>query len=102
MELITAYAIYMTGVILLIGLWAVRVSHENIRTVFALSLVWPLTILIVIGMLALDAVGWKMDVANSDKMFGSRKSTNPMVRGIAVSVFGVELQFYSPRKTVDQ
>lgn len=102
MELITAYAIYMTGVILFVGMFAARVPYENARTVFALALLWPLSILAILGMLVLNAVGWNFDVAKSDKMFGSRRSTNPKMRGIAVSVFGTELQFYSPRKTVDQ
>jgi len=102
MDLLTAYAFYMTGVILLVGLWAARVPHENIRTVFALSLVWPVSVLAIIGMLLLSITGWEMDVAKSAKVVGFRKSTNPKMRGIAVAVLGTELQFYSPRKTVDQ
>lgn len=99
MEMITAY---LAGFVALVGMFALRAPHENLRTVFALALMWPLSILAIIAFVLLDFVGWNFNVAESDKMFGSRRSTNPNVRGIAVSVFGTELQFYSPRKTVDQ
>lgn len=99
MELITAY---LVGFVALVGMFAVRAPHENLRTVFALALMWPLSILAILAFVLLDFVGWNFDIAKSDKMFGSRRSTNPNVRGIAVSVFGTELQIYSPRKTVDQ
>lgn len=99
MELITAY---LAGFVALVGMFALRAPHENLRTVFVLAVVWPVSILAIVFMVAISFVGWNFDVAKSDKMFGSRRSTNPNVRGIAVSVFGTELQFYSPRKTVDQ
>lgn len=102
MELVTAYAIYMTGAVLFVGMFAARVPHENLRTVFVLALAWPLSIVAILGMLMLTVSGWDMDVAKGTKLFGLRKSTNPKMRGVAVSVFGTELQFYSPRKTVDQ
>ena len=102
MDILTAYVVYMTGAILFVGMFAARVPYENIRTVFVLALMWPLSILAILCMVILSFTSWNFDVAKSDKMFGSRKSTNPNVRGVAVSVFGTELQFYSPRKTVDQ
>lgn len=99
MELITAY---LAGFVALVGMFALRAPHENLRTVFVLAAAWPLSILAILAMMLMTFTGWNFDVAKSDKMFGSRRSTNPNVRGIAVSVFGTELQFYSPRKTVDQ
>lgn len=94
MDALTMYAAYMTGVVALVGLWAARVPHENIRTVLVLSLVWPLSALIVLGFIAMDAIGWDMDTAPSDKLFGFRRPTNPEVKGFAVTAFGLELQFY--------
>jgi hypothetical protein len=94
MDALTMYAAYMTAVVALVGLWAARVPHENIRTVLVLSLVWPLSILAILGFIAMDAIGWNMDTAPSDKLFGFRRATNPKAKGFAVAAFGVELQFY--------
>ena len=94
MDLITAYAIYATGVILLVGLWALRVPHEEIRMVFALSVVWPLSIILVIIIAALNSVKWNLDVVKGTQRFGFRRPTNPQARGWAVTVFGQEIQIY--------
>ena len=98
MELITAYAIYMTGAILLVGMFAVRAPYENLRTVFALALIWPLSIAAILGMVILTTTGWDFDVAKGAKTFGFRRPTNPNARGFAVTVCGTELQFYAMRK----
>ena len=98
MDILTAYAIYMTGVILLVGLWAARVPHEDVRTVFALALMWPLSLLAVLGMMIMTATGWDIDAVKSTKTFGFRRPTNPLARGFAVTAFGVEFQVYSVRK----
>lgn len=95
MEMITAY---MTGIIALIGLWAWRVPHENVRTIFVLAIIWPLSVIAIIGMIVLESTGWAFDFAKNDKMFGFRRPTNINVRGFAVTVFGIEFQFYSKRK----
>ena len=98
MELITAYAIYMTGAILFVGMFAVRVPHESLRTVFALALMWPLSIVAILAMVILSVTGWDFDVAKGTKTFGFRRPTNPNARGFAVTVCGTELQFYAMRK----
>ena len=98
MELITAY---LVGVIVLIGMFAVRQPHEDVRIVFILGLFWPLSILAILGTILLNATGWEMDVANGTKMFGFRKPTNPMAKGFAITVLKQEFQFFSVRKTVD-
>ena len=95
MELITAY---LAGIVALIGLWAWRVPHEDIRIVFLLSLAWPASIVAVIAMIVLNATGWELDFDKGSKQFGFRRPTNPNAQGFAVTVFGTELQFYSQRK----
>lgn len=95
MELITAY---LAGIVVLIGMFAARVPHENIRVVFCLALVWPLSIAAILFMIVLNATGWDLDAAQGTKMFGFRKPTNPQVRGFAVTLFYVEVQFYTKRK----
>lgn len=91
MELII---IYMTGMILLMGMFAWRVPHEDCRIVFLLGLGWPLSILAVVGMIILTAVNWNVEVAKGQKMFGFRKPTNPKARGYAVTIFGTEIQLF--------
>ena len=98
MDFITAYAIYMTVAILVVGLWALRVPHEDVKIVFILSLIWPISIVAIAGMMLLTAINWDMDMAKGTKIAGFRKATNPEVRGFAFTVLYQEFQFYSKRK----
>jgi hypothetical protein len=95
MELIVAY---LVGVVVLAGVWAMRVPHEDVRVVFALCICWPVSVVLIAGVFLLDAVGWDIDTAENTKMFGFRKPTNTKVRGFAITLFGTEIQFYSLKK----
>jgi len=95
MEMVT---IYMTGMIFLMGMFAWRVPREDCRIVFILGLIWPLTIVLTVFMIFLDAVNWKLEVAKGTKMFGFRKSANPKVRGYAVTIIGDEFQMFKVTK----
>jgi hypothetical protein len=95
MDFITAYAIYMTVAILVVGLWATRVPHEDIKVVFILAIVWPITITAILGFVLIQATGWDFDVDTSaGKMFNYRKPTNPKAKGFALCLLGVEFQVY--------
>lgn len=98
MDFSTAYAIYMTVAILVVGLWAARVPHEDVKVVFILALVWPISILAVLGTMLLNATGWDLDMAKGANMLGFRKPTNPEVRGFAFTFLFQEFQFYAMRK----
>ena len=98
MDFITTYAVYMTVAILVVGLWALRVPHEDVKIVFILSMVWPISIVAIAGMMLLGAINWDMDMAKGTRMFSFRKATNPKVRGFAFTVLFQEFQFYSKRK----
>ena len=95
MEMFTAY---LVGVIFFVGMFAVRVPREDVRVVFTLAVVWPLSILAILGMMILNATGWDMEVASSEKMFGFRRPTNPKIKGFAVTALTVELQFFKASK----
>lgn len=97
MDFITAYAIYATGVILLVGAFAARIPHEDVKIVFLLGVMWPVSIVAILGTVILNATGWEMDLAKGAKMFGVRKSTNPAVRGVAFTVLKQEFQFFKVR-----
>jgi hypothetical protein len=97
MDFLTAYAIYATGVILLVGAFAARVPHEDVSVVFLLGVLWPLSILAILFMAGMTLVGWEMDLAKGAKMFGVRKSTNPAVKGVAFTVLFQEFQFFKVR-----
>jgi hypothetical protein len=94
MELIVAY---LTGVVVLQGLFALRAQHEDGRTVFVICLFWPVSLVLIAGLFILGAVKWDINVATSTKRFGYRKPTNPKARGFAVTVFNTEFQFYSEK-----
>jgi len=91
MELSTAY---LSGALALVGLFAIRVPHENVRTVFALALMWPLSILAILFMILMNFTGWNLDAAKGTKMFGFRRPGNTNVRGFAVTIFYGEAQFW--------
>jgi hypothetical protein len=94
MDFLTAYAIYATGAILLVGAFAARIPHEDVAVVFLLAVFWPLSILGILFMMLLTATGWNMDLAKGAKLFGVRKSTNPAVKGFAFTVLKQEFQFF--------
>jgi hypothetical protein len=92
MDFITAY---LAGIVVVNGLWALRVPHENVRIVFVLALFWPLTILAVLFMIAVTATGWDFDVDTSaGLMYNFRKPTNPKAKGFALCLLGIEFQLY--------
>ena len=92
------FAAYLTGVVVLQGLFAIRAPHEEARTVYAICLFWPVSIVLIAGMFLLGAVKWDIDVAEGTKRFGYRKPTNPNAKGFALTVFGTEFQFYTVKK----
>ena len=98
MDILTAYAVYMTGAILFVGMFAVRVPYENIRTVFALALMWPLSFLVILTMVLMNFTGWNVDAAQGTKMFGFRRPTHAGVHGFAISICYGEVQFWKAKK----
>jgi len=98
MDFLTAYAIYMTVAILVVGLWATRVPHEDVGIVFILALVWPFTITAIVGILLLSATGWDMTMAKGTKVIGARKPTNPQIKGFAFTILFQEFQFFKVAK----
>lgn len=98
MDFLTAYAIYATGVILLVGAFAARIPHEDVKLVFLLGVLWPVTIIAILGTMMLNATGWDMDLAKGARMFGFRKPTNPDAKGFAFTFLYQEFQFYSLKK----
>lgn len=91
MELTTAY---LVGFVALVGMFAIRAPHENLRTVFALAVMWPLSIAAILAMILMTFTGWNLDAAKGTKMFGFRRASNPQVKGFAITIFYGEVQFY--------
>ena len=96
MEMIAAY---LAGIVVLAGLFAIRAPHEELRVVLAISVFWPVSVLLIALMFLLSAVKWDIDTAPSNKRFGYRRPTNPNAKGFAVTVFGTEIQFYTMKKS---
>lgn len=95
MDFLTAY---LAGMVVLMGMFALRQPREDVRIVFLLALAWPLSIVAIVVMAVTMHLGWEIDFANGTKMFGFRKSPNPKVRGYALTVFGIEFQLFTTRK----
>jgi len=94
MELSTAY---LSGALALVGLFAIRAPHEDIRTVFVLALIWPLSILAILAMVFMSTTGWNLEAAKGTKMFGFRRPTNDMIKGFAVCIFYGEVQIWKKK-----
>ena len=90
--------IYMTGFIVTVGAFAIRARDVESRTLFLIALTWPLSMAFALFIFLLSLVGADMDVQDSDRMFGYRKSPNPEVQGFAVTVFHSEIQFWKKRQ----
>ena len=90
--------IYMVGFIVTVGAFAIRARDVESRTLFLIAISWPLSMAFALFIYLLSIVGADMDVQDSDRMFGYRKSTNPQVKGFAVTVFHSEVQFWKVRK----
>lgn len=90
--------IYFVGFIATVGAFAIRARDVESRTLFLIAISWPLSMMFALFIYLLSLVGADMDVQDSDKMFGYRRSTNPAVKGFAITVFHSELQFWKARK----
>ena len=77
MEMIVAY---LVGVLVLQGLFAIRAPHEEARTVYAICLFWPVSIVLIAGMFLLGAFKWDFDVAESTKTVSYTHLTLPTKR----------------------
>jgi hypothetical protein len=96
MDMIT---VYLAGMVLVNGMFALRSPHEDLRTVFVLALFWPVSILAILFMILIQATGWDFDVdTNAGKMFNYRKPTNPEVKGFGLCLVGIEFQVYKKVK----
>ena len=91
--------LYVSGALAFIGMFAIRSPHENLRTVFALAIMWPLSILLILAFVLMALTDWNLDVAKGHKMFGFRRPTNPGVKGFAITIFGEEVQVYKTLKS---
>lgn len=88
------YTIYSLGFIATVGLFAIRARDVESRTLFLIAITWPLSMSLALFIYALSLVDADMDVKDSDKVFGFRKSPNPAVKGFAVTIFYSEIQFW--------
>ena len=89
--------VYLVGALVLVGMFAVRVPHEDVRVVFTLALAWPLSIAVIVFLFVLNATGWNLDAAKGTKMFSFRRPTNTAVRGFAVTIFYGEVQVWKSK-----
>ena len=96
--MIEAALVYLAGVVVLAGAFAIRTPDQDLRMVFLLSMFWPASLVFIVFISALWAIKWDFDVGAGTTWFGFRKPGNPEVRGFAVTLFKSELQFWKKRK----
>jgi len=85
---------YLVGALAIVGMFAIRVPHENVRTVFALAIMWPLSMFAILVMMLMNFTGWNLDAVKGTKMFGFRRPTNTVIKGFAITIFYGEVQFW--------
>ena len=88
--------IYLTCFVTTTILFAIRDPYESTRAVTILSLIWPITLLLVLLVQVFDLFGiqFNFDANKNGKWFNIRRGTNPLCYGFAVTVFKIEFQFY--------
>ena len=92
------FTIYLTVVLALVVLFAIRTPDTDAKFLFRAVLVWPFSVTVILFVLFWDALGWTIDVfPNKEKRFGFRWPSTNKVRGFAVTVFGNEYQVYKER-----
>ncbi len=95
MDLITAY---LVGMVVVNAAFAARSPHEDCRIVFMISLLWPLSVALLVVIIGLTLIGWELDMVKGTRAFGFRRPTNPAAKGFAITVLYQEIQFYSTKK----
>lgn len=86
--------IYMTGVIIMMIASAIRTPYQDIDAAVIISLLWPLSLLVMIILKFMWTMNCDMDIIKIDKWFGYRKATNPKVKGFAITLIKLEFQFW--------
>lgn len=86
--------IYMAGVIIMMIAFAIRTPYQNIDAAVIISLLWPLSLVVMTMLKCMWIMNWDMDVVKVDKWFGYRKATNPKVKGFAITAIKLEFQFW--------
>jgi hypothetical protein len=93
------YAIgYVAAIFFLQAVAAFRTPNQDCQAVIIGSVLWPVFLVLVLGSLFMDWIGWDMDTQRGLTMFGFRKPTNTKVRGFALTLFRVEFQVWKARK----
>ena len=88
---------YLAVVVALQALVAIRAAEMEARSAFIISMVWPLTILTLILVLLVGAVGWTFEIKGARKFVGFRRP-NDGWPGFAVTVCGIELLVWKKRQ----
>lgn len=87
---------YISIVVAVMALIAARARDMDSRSAFWISILWPVSIMAAILVLAFSAAGWAFDIKGGKSYFGLR-SPNDGWPGIAITLFGMELMFWKKR-----
>lgn len=88
---------YLAAVVAFQAIAAIRAADMDVRSVFILSAIWPLTLLTMILVLLAGAVGWTFEIKGAKKLVGFRRP-NDGWPGFAVTICGIELLVWKKRK----
>lgn len=88
------FAVYLAVGFALLAWLAYRLEGESIRAAFWLTLLWPLTLLVVVPAVLLDWAGWRVNIEHRPDLspFGFRR--RDAGRGWAVRFLRLELQVW--------
>jgi hypothetical protein len=96
--MINLIGIYLVGIWVLCVLFAFLGNDPDSKFMFRVVLTWPFSITVFLIVLAVDAMGWEVQMWPGAKRFGVRLPKNPEVYGFAMTLFGKEFQIWK-RKT---
>jgi len=91
---------YLVGIVTMFAVSAWRVNTNEVRAVFYMSLLWPVSLtmiaIIIIAELIPYKPTWSFNVSKNQLFFGFR-GTDDGQPGFAITVFKLEFQFWKTR-----
>jgi len=91
---------YLVGIVVMFAVSAWRIEHHEVRAIFYLSLLWPVSVILITGTIVADKLNykpkWSFNAGYNPKFFAFRKPDDGQP-GFAITVFKIEFQFWKTR-----
>lgn len=93
-----AVLVYLVLVVVMLVAFAIRTPEYDVQTIAALSIFWPISLIVLCMFMILWSVKWDFDIANrrNVKRFEVRRPDDKWP-GVAITLFHTEFQIWKKR-----